>query len=129
VVVAVVVKEDCGVCCLPSLQPLTSGLQDNSFTGSLPVDGQNLKLVALRARGNGFSGTIPEDLWNVPLLMTVDLTNNRYDIRYRQAAVSRSSTQKKDVSAAGMLRCSSSSSSVYSSVGCCKKAAAIFCEP
>eukprot|EP00775_Hariotina_reticulata_P001622 gene1622-1962_t len=51
-------------------------LAENGFAGSLPVSGRNLKLVAFRARGNDFSGTISEELWELPLLMTIDLTNN-----------------------------------------------------
>jgi hypothetical protein len=51
-------------------------LQDNQFSGSLPVGIQNSKLVSLRATNNLFTGSIPDDIWKIPMLTTVDLGNN-----------------------------------------------------
>jgi hypothetical protein len=52
-------------------------VQGNRFTGSLPVDGRNRALSVLRADHNSFNGTIPLGLWDLPSLMSLELTNNR----------------------------------------------------
>jgi hypothetical protein len=53
-------------------------LQENGFTGPLPIGRTNRQLAVLRARLNDFSGTIPTDVWELPQLMTFDVTNNRW---------------------------------------------------
>lgn len=50
--------------------------QDNSLTGTLPVDIGNGRLISLRATNNRFSGPIPDTIWKLPLLTTIDLGNN-----------------------------------------------------
>uniref|UniRef100_A0A383VRU3 Leucine-rich repeat-containing N-terminal plant-type domain-containing protein n=1 Tax=Tetradesmus obliquus TaxID=3088 RepID=A0A383VRU3_TETOB len=51
-------------------------IQENGFTGPLPIGRTNRQLAVLRARLNDFSGTIPIDVWELPQLMTFDVTNN-----------------------------------------------------
>lgn len=52
-------------------------LQDNGFSGGLPVNRSNMLLHVLRARNNNFSGSIPDDFWELPQLLSVDLSNNQ----------------------------------------------------
>ena len=52
-------------------------VQDNGFTGTIPVGQENLALHVFRGRNNKFSGTIPGDFWELPMLITVDISNNR----------------------------------------------------
>lgn len=52
------------------------GLQDNQLTGQLPVGIPNSKLISLRASNNLFNGRVPDALWKLPMLTTVDLSNN-----------------------------------------------------
>jgi hypothetical protein len=52
-------------------------VQDNAFTGSIPVGRENLALHVFRGRNNRFSGTISGDFWELPMLITVDISNNR----------------------------------------------------
>lgn len=59
-------------------------VQGNRFTGSLPVDGRNRALSVLRADHNSFNGTIPLGLWDLPSLMSLELTNNRCACGQRQ---------------------------------------------
>lgn len=53
-------------------------LQENGFSGLLPVTKVNRRLTVLRARLNDFSGTLVTELWQLPQLMTIDVTNNRW---------------------------------------------------
>lgn len=53
------------------------GLQDNQLTGQLPVGIPNSKLISLRASNNLFTGRVPDALWKLPMLTTVDLSNNK----------------------------------------------------
>jgi len=53
-------------------------MQDNGFSGRLPVGRSNMLLHVLRARNNNFSGSIPDDFWELPQLLSVDLSNNRW---------------------------------------------------
>jgi hypothetical protein len=55
-------------------------LQENGFTGPLPIGKTNRQLSVLRARLNDFSGTIPLEVWELPQLMTFDVTNNRWEL-------------------------------------------------
>jgi hypothetical protein len=57
---------------------LRACLQENGFTGPLPIGRTNRQLAVLRARLNDFSGTIPLEVWELPQLMTFDVTNNRW---------------------------------------------------
>jgi hypothetical protein len=52
-------------------------VQDNAFSGTIPVGSENLKLHVFRGRNNKLSGTIPGDFWELPMLITVDISNNR----------------------------------------------------
>jgi hypothetical protein len=51
-------------------------VQDNRFSGSLPVGINNSQLISLRATNNRFNGSIGDDIWKLPLLTTVDLGSN-----------------------------------------------------
>lgn len=53
-------------------------LQGNRFSGPLPVDGRNRALSVLRADHNSFNGSVPLGIWDLPSLMALELTNNRY---------------------------------------------------
>lgn len=37
----------------------------------------NGELVSFRATNNGFSGSITDDIWKLPMLTTVDLGSNK----------------------------------------------------
>lgn len=52
-------------------------MQDNAFAGSIPVGSSNTFLHVFRARNNYFTGTVPDELWELPQLLTVDISNNR----------------------------------------------------
>lgn len=51
-------------------------VQDNQFSGSLPVGINNSQLISLRATNNRFNGSMGDDVWKLPLLTTVDLGSN-----------------------------------------------------
>eukprot|EP00878_Enallax_costatus_P008958 GHUV01009368.1.p1 GENE.GHUV01009368.1~~GHUV01009368.1.p1 ORF type:complete len:379 (+),score=81.93 GHUV01009368.1:269-1405(+) len=53
-------------------------IQENGFTGPLPVNATNRALLVLRARMNEFEGPLSEDVWTLPRLIQLDLTNNRW---------------------------------------------------
>lgn len=38
----------------------------------------NQQLLGLRARNNRFAGTVPDAIWELPMLITIDLANNRW---------------------------------------------------
>lgn len=52
-------------------------LQDNGFSGTIPVGRRNMALHVIRGRNNYFSSSIPDDFWELPQLLSVDLSNNR----------------------------------------------------
>lgn len=52
-------------------------LQDNQLTGQLPVGIPNSKLISLRTSNNLFTGRVPDALWKLPMLTTLDLGNNQ----------------------------------------------------
>jgi hypothetical protein len=50
--------------------------QDNFLWGSLPLGITNQQVFSFRATNNRFNGSIPEDIWQLPVLTTLDLGNN-----------------------------------------------------
>jgi hypothetical protein len=77
-------------------------LQENGFIGPLPIGRTNRPLSVLRARLNDFSGTIPLEVWELPQLMTFDVTNNRCVHETAEAAAA-SSSNSSSKSMRGML--------------------------
>ncbi|KAF6240831.1 hypothetical protein COO60DRAFT_1708984 [Scenedesmus sp. NREL 46B-D3] len=51
-------------------------VQDNRFHGALPIAITNQNLISLRATNNLFNASIPEDLWRLPQLATLEMANN-----------------------------------------------------
>ncbi|WIA10689.1 hypothetical protein OEZ85_010869 [Tetradesmus obliquus] len=51
-------------------------VQDNRFYGALPIGITNQNLISLRAANNMFNSSIPEALWRLPQLATLELPNN-----------------------------------------------------
>jgi hypothetical protein len=51
-------------------------LQDNRFYGALPIGITNQNLISLRAANNLFNSSIPEALWRLPQLATLEMANN-----------------------------------------------------
>jgi hypothetical protein len=51
-------------------------LQDNRFYGALPIGITNQNLISLRGANNMFNSSIPEALWRLPQLATLELANN-----------------------------------------------------
>jgi hypothetical protein len=62
-------------------------VQENGFTGPLPIGRSNRQLSVLRARLNDFSGTIPLEVWELPQLMTFDVTNNRWALEMQNSLI------------------------------------------
>lgn len=52
-------------------------LQENGFSGPLPVNGSNRELLVLRAKQNEFQDQLSEEVWMLPRLIAMDFTNNR----------------------------------------------------
>ena len=42
------------------------------------MDANNRLLHVFRARNNNFTGTVPPEVWELPQLITVDISNNRW---------------------------------------------------
>jgi Leucine-rich repeat (LRR) protein len=57
-------------------QLLLLDVTDNQLTGPVPVGMTNSKLISLRGSNNLFDGRIPDALWKLPMLTTVDMSNN-----------------------------------------------------
>lgn len=67
--------------CLPACTWLVlckrcASRQDNFLTGTVPIGITNSALISLRATNNKFTSSIPDAVWKLPVLTTIDLGNN-----------------------------------------------------
>jgi hypothetical protein len=51
--------------------------QDNAFSGPFPLNRTNMRAAVIRLRNNYFGGSLPEDVNYMPVLLILDVTNNR----------------------------------------------------
>ena len=55
--------------------------QDNQFTGAIPSSSDWRSLHILRVNNNNFTYEISEELLQAPLLMMLDISDNRINVR------------------------------------------------
>lgn len=53
-----------------------SRVQDNRFHGTLPIGVTNQNLISLRVTNNNFNSNIPDAIWRLPQLTTIEASNN-----------------------------------------------------